>query len=65
MSPENYRMAQPTQWAPAILDYMKKVKSSISTCLAQFSNSKSVKVCDQRSRCQLVNKHLTRKTESP
>ena len=27
----NYRMAQPTQWAPAILDYMKKVKSSIST----------------------------------
>ena len=27
----NYRMAQPTQWAPAILDYMKKVKLSIST----------------------------------
>ena len=26
----NYRMAQPTQWVPAILDYMKKVMSSIS-----------------------------------
>ena len=22
----NYRMAQPTQWVPAILDYMKKVR---------------------------------------
>ena len=30
----NYRMAQPTQWVPAILDYMKKAKSNISTCLA-------------------------------
>jgi len=27
----NYRMAQPTKWVPAILDYMKKVKSNIST----------------------------------
>ena len=27
----DYRMAQPTQWGPAILDYMKKVKSTIST----------------------------------
>ena len=25
-------MAQPTEWAPAILDYMKKVRSNISTC---------------------------------
>ncbi len=25
----NYRMAQPMQWAPAILDYMKNAKSSI------------------------------------
>ena len=24
-------MAQPTQWVPAILDYMKKAKSNIST----------------------------------
>ena len=30
----NYRMAQTTQWSPAILDYMKNVKSNISTCLA-------------------------------
>ena len=28
----NYRMAQPTQWVPAILDYMKKARLSISTC---------------------------------
>ena len=27
----NYRMAQPTQWVPAILDYMKKARLSIST----------------------------------
>ena len=27
----NYRMAQPTEWVPAILDYMKKVRSNIST----------------------------------
>ena len=31
---KNYRMAQPTQWVPAILDYMKKARSHISTCLA-------------------------------
>ncbi len=24
---KNYRMAQPTKWAPAILDYMRNVKS--------------------------------------
>ncbi len=30
-------MAQRTQWPPAILDYMKNAKSSISTCLAQLS----------------------------
>ena len=29
----NYKMAQPTQRAPAILDYMKKVKSNISNAL--------------------------------
>ena len=35
----NYRMAQPTQWVPAILDYMKKAKLSISTMvLALISN---------------------------
>ena len=34
----NYRMAQRL---PAILDYMKNVMSSISTCLAQFPNSDS------------------------
>ena len=28
----SYRMAQTTQWLPAILDYMKEVKSSISMC---------------------------------
>ena len=27
----NYRMAQPTKWVPAILDYMKKVRLNIST----------------------------------
>ena len=27
----NYRMAQPTEWVPAILDYMRKVRSNIST----------------------------------
>ena len=26
----NYRMAQTTEWLPAILDYMKNVKSNIS-----------------------------------
>ena len=34
-------MAQTTKWLPAILDYMKNVMSSISTCLAQFPNSDS------------------------
>ena len=35
-------MAQPTKWVPAILDYMKKVKSSISTVvLAPKSSSDS------------------------
>ncbi len=29
-------MAQATKWLPAILDYMKKVKLNISTCLASF-----------------------------
>ena len=29
---DNYRMAQTTKWLPAILDYMKNVMSSISTC---------------------------------
>ena len=37
----NYRLAQTTKWLPAILDYMKNVMSSISTCLAQFPNSDS------------------------
>ncbi len=32
----NSRMAQATKWLPAILDYMKKVKLNISTCLASF-----------------------------
>ena len=41
MLPYNYKMAQPMQWVLAILDYMKKVKSNISMCLAQFSNSDS------------------------
>ena len=31
---EIYRMAQTTQWSPAILDFMKNVMSNISTCLA-------------------------------
>ena len=38
-------MAQPTQWAPAILDYMKKVKLSISTshpCPSQWYISSHV-----------------------
>ena len=30
----SYRMAQTTQWSPAILDYMKNVMSNISMCLA-------------------------------
>ena len=35
----NYRMAQPTKWVPAILDYMKKAKLNISTMvLALISN---------------------------
>ena len=35
-------MAQPTMWVPAILDYMKKVRSNISTVvLAQISSSDS------------------------
>ena len=35
-------MAQPTKWVPAILDSMKKVKSSISTVvLAPKSSSDS------------------------
>ena len=38
----NYRMAQPTYWVPAILDYMKKVRSNISTVvLAQNPSSDS------------------------
>ena len=35
----NYRGAQPTLWAPAILDYMKKVKSSISTVVLAPNSS--------------------------
>ena len=35
----NYRMAQPTEWVPAILDYMKKMKLNISTMVfALISN---------------------------
>lgn len=30
----NYRISLTTQWSPAILDFMKSVKSKISTCLA-------------------------------
>ena len=38
----NYRMAQPMQWVPAILDYMKKAQSHISTVvLAPNSSSDS------------------------
>ncbi len=39
----NYRMAQPTQWAPAILDYMKKAKSSISTVVLSSNSNSSTK----------------------
>ena len=35
-------MAQTTKWLPAILDYMKNAKLSMSTCLAQFPNSDSL-----------------------
>jgi len=27
----DYRMAQPTKWVPAIMNYMKKIKLNIST----------------------------------
>ena len=36
---DNYRMVQPTQWVPAILDEIKKVKSSISTVVLAPSSS--------------------------
>ena len=38
----NYGMAQPTQWVPAILDYVKKAQSHIPTVvLGQNSSSDS------------------------
>ena len=37
----NYSMAQPTQWAPAILDYMKKVKLNQLCYWPLISNSDS------------------------
>ena len=44
----NYRMAQPTEWVPAILDYMKKVRLNISTVvLAQISSSDSLLVVNR------------------
>ena len=46
----NYRMAQPTNWVPAILDYMKKAKSNISTshpielCYEYYDNNYVVSI---------------------
>ena len=51
---DDYRMAQPMQWVPVILDYMKKMKSSISTVaffLARLKQHISDKVSERSYYC--------------
>ena len=39
--PQNYRMAQPTKWMPAILDYMRKGSNISTVVLAHNPSSDS------------------------